>query len=268
MTELPTDPPWPPRSDDWRHDAPDPPEAFPVPWGPGDAVAMVAWVLIAQIIVGIVVGGAGVDFESTLGFLGTAIAVQLMTLGGVYLWLHRRGAWSWRLLGPVRPERRFVWAGIGVGISGVVIVVFTLTLLGQLLGPLEVPTQEALEQASQGGLATVLGIVVAVFIAPVLEELVFRGILFQTLRHRIGVWPGMVISALVFGFIHLEFIVSSTGEYRPAGFLPIAALTLLGVWFAGAFHRSGSLVVPIVGHASFNGVVIALTFVPVEALTV
>jgi membrane protease YdiL (CAAX protease family) len=76
----------------------------------------------------------------------------------------------------------------------------------------------------------------------------------------------MVLSGLVFGFIHLEFIVSSTGEYRPGGFLPIAALTILGVWFAGAFHRSGSLVVPIVGHASFNASVIALSFVPVEAV--
>lgn len=261
----PLDPAWPDRPEGWRHDAPDPPESFPVPWSPGDGLALVAWILIAQLLVGSVLATAGVDFDTTLGFLGTAIAVQLVTLGGAYLWLRRRRSWSWRLLGPVRPASRFIWTGIGVGISGVVLVVFVLTVLDQILGPLDVPTQEALEQASQGGLATVLGIVVAVLIAPVLEELIFRGVLFQTLRHRLGLWPGMVLSGLVFGFIHLEFILSATGEYRPAGFVPIAGLTILGVWFAGAFHRSGSLVTPIVGHAAFNGTVIALSFLPVEA---
>ena len=55
------------------------------------------------------------------------------------------------------------------------------------------------------------------------------------------------MSSLVFGFVHLELIPT------PAS---LAALVIVGAWLAGAFHRSGSLLVAVVGHATFNGTVI------------
>lgn len=82
-------------------------------------------------------------------------------------------------------------------------------------------------------------IFVAVILAPLFEELMFRGLLLPALAKRIGVgWSIMVVSAL-FGAIHLHL---------PSMF----PLSLLAVAFSLAYLYSGNLLVPIVMHGLFN----------------
>ncbi|MBI4578212.1 MAG: CPBP family intramembrane metalloprotease [Planctomycetes bacterium] len=89
----------------------------------------------------------------------------------------------------------------------------------------------------------------AAVLAPLGEELLFRGIL-QTgmrrilpprrgsLRHR---WLGIVLASLVFGAMHLP-----TPQYVPA-------LVVLGIILGWQYERTGSLRVPIAVHMLFNG---------------
>lgn len=91
--------------------------------------------------------------------------------------------------------------------------------------------------------ATLLGSVV---FAPVFEELVFRGLLFGTLRARLA-WPlAGVASALVFSFAH---------GYGFGGF---ASVFLSGLLWAWAYERTGSLLPSMAAHA-VNNVIVALT---------
>lgn len=83
-----------------------------------------------------------------------------------------------------------------------------------------------------------LSIVVA---TPLLEELLFRGVVYQTLRGHLGVWPAVLLSALVFAAAHGE----------P---LQIVRLTLMGMVLAYSYERSGTLLVPIGIHAVQNTV--------------
>ena len=85
--------------------------------------------------------------------------------------------------------------------------------------------------------------------APVAEELLFRGLLFRTLRDglsrrgpRFGVWGGAIISGVLFGGIHF-----GGGQ---DDFLPV--LMLLGIVLALAYHWSGTIYVPIAIHAFNN----------------
>ncbi|MDO9356594.1 MAG: CPBP family glutamic-type intramembrane protease [Solirubrobacteraceae bacterium] len=86
--------------------------------------------------------------------------------------------------------------------------------------------------------------------APVAEELLFRGLLFRTLRDglsskwgaRGGLAGGAIISGLIFGGVHL-----GGGQ---DDFLPV--LMLLGIVLALAYHWSGSIYVPIAIHAANN----------------
>lgn len=244
----PPDPPWPSPPPGWRHDAPDPPDAFAVPFRILDGLVLVAWSLAAQLLVQAPFALAGAAFEPGAGLVAIFIVSQLVTLGGVVGYLAVQGRLSWRLLGPVRPTWRHVGVGIGVGISGLVITTVALQLLQTLTGSTE-PADQAIQQSSlRGGLAATLSVVSAVAVGPVLEEVIFRGVFFQGLRRRLGLWPGLVLSSIVWGLVHLE--VSP---------IFMAGLMIFGVWLAGAFHRSGSLVVPIVGHAVFNGVAIGLS---------
>ena len=46
--------------------------------------------------------------------------------------------------------------------------------------------------------------VLLIVVAPLAEEFFFRGFLYQALRNSFGVWPGAVLSGLVFGVIHFS----------------------------------------------------------------
>jgi membrane protease YdiL (CAAX protease family) len=90
---------------------------------------------------------------------------------------------------------------------------------------------------------TVLG---AVVFAPIFEELIFRGLLYGSLRARFS-WPvAAVASALIFGLAH---------GYGPAGFGSVLASGLL---WAYLYERTGSLVPGIVAHVA-NNLAVALT---------
>lgn len=240
------DPPWPAREPDWRHDAPDPPDAFPVPWSWVDGLALVLVSIGAQIIAAGIVAAAGYSIEDPIPLLVMTAASQVLTVGLAVWWLRRRRVLSWRLLGPLRPTLRHAAIGVGIGVSGYVIVTLTVLVASALFGEFAPPNQQVLDQSLTGPLATALGVLVAVLLAPVVEEFIFRGVLFQTLRERIGLWPAIGISSMVFGLLHL--------------LAPLYAivLTILGFWLAGAFHRTGSIVVPIVGHAIFNAIALTL----------
>ncbi len=79
----------------------------------------------------------------------------------------------------------------------------------------------------------------AVIVAPVTEEVIFRAGLFRYLRTRIPRPLAVVLPALLFGVLHGSL----------AAFVP---LVLLGIIFALAYERTGRISVPIVAHALFN----------------
>ena len=79
----------------------------------------------------------------------------------------------------------------------------------------------------------------AVVVAPLTEELIFRAGLFRYLRTRIPRPAAIVLPALLFGSLHANLVA----------FVP---LVLLGVVFALAYERTGRIWVPIVAHALFN----------------
>lgn len=81
----------------------------------------------------------------------------------------------------------------------------------------------------------VLGIVVA----PVTEELLFRGAMFGSMRTRLGSRVGAVLSSLIFAAVHQSL----------TALVPLFVLALVLCW---VYERSGSLVAPIVVHMLNN----------------
>ena len=81
--------------------------------------------------------------------------------------------------------------------------------------------------------------------APVVEELLFRGVLFGGLTKIMPVWPAMVLSGLVFAVIHVN----------AATLIP---LWFLGIAFAWLYARTGTLLAPMAVHFTFNAINLAL----------
>ncbi|MEW6462478.1 MAG: CPBP family intramembrane glutamic endopeptidase [Pseudomonadota bacterium] len=78
-------------------------------------------------------------------------------------------------------------------------------------------------------------------VAVVAEELLFRGVLQPALTQRLGTWPGLLLTAALFGAAHLPF---------SALFALLAAVAGLG--YGLAFHYSGRLSLAIALHAAVN----------------
>ena len=91
--------------------------------------------------------------------------------------------------------------------------------------------------------------VMAVVIAPLAEEFLYRGILLMTLVRHVGIVPALVVSSAVFAAAHF------TAE--PQALLP---LFCLGMALGYIAYRTRSLVAPIIAHALFNGLMVFGTF--------
>ncbi|MDH5564199.1 MAG: CPBP family intramembrane metalloprotease, partial [Nitrospirota bacterium] len=76
-----------------------------------------------------------------------------------------------------------------------------------------------------------------VVVAPIFEELIFRGILYSTLRAKFGVPASLIGSALIFALAH---------GYGPTAFLTVFWSGMLWAW---VYERTGSLIPGMCAHA-------------------
>jgi membrane protease YdiL (CAAX protease family) len=90
-------------------------------------------------------------------------------------------------------------------------------------------------------------ILLAVVVAPLAEEFVFRGFLYGVLKRYTGALPALIFTGISFALIHLH-----VPSLLPL-FLLACVLTL-------AYELSGSLLVPMAMHALFNSVTLVGVF--------
>jgi membrane protease YdiL (CAAX protease family) len=226
-----------------------PVRAHALPWEWWDAIGIyAAWLLLSS-VAALAVGGI-VDPESDAG-LAVAIVVTLVILIAVTAtWLHLRGRAAGvsdavrRALGPKRITLGDVARGVGYGLAAFLIVQLGLglaiTSVLEALGRDLPVVQEEVQSAVQGTGASSLLVAVAVaLLAPIGEEVLFRGVLYQALAKHLSGWPAIGLSGLAFGLVHLELFV--------------VLLTFpLGMFLAWTVRRTGTVVVPIAAHAVFN----------------
>lgn len=96
--------------------------------------------------------------------------------------------------------------------------------------------QAAMEQLSLGE-----ELIVTVLLAPVAEELVFRGAMFAALLRRWGIWTALLVPSLIWGLIHVQY------EWWLAG-----SIAGSGVLLAMVRWKGGSLYLPIGLHMAWN----------------
>jgi hypothetical protein len=83
-------------------------------------------------------------------------------------------------------------------------------------------------------------LIVGVLVAPLVEEIFFRGFLFQGFRQRYGWIPALALSSVIFAAAHLD----------PVSFIPTF---VLGAVMAYVYHRSNSIWPGILLHFLNNG---------------
>ena len=90
-------------------------------------------------------------------------------------------------------------------------------------------------------------IVLAVVIAPLAEEFVFRGFLYGVAKHFAGSLPALALTGVAFALVHLHL----------PSLLP---LFLLACVLTFAYELTGSLLVPMAMHSLFNAITLVGVF--------
>ncbi len=185
--------------------------------------------------------------------LAVSVPVQaLVMLAGIRLMSRRKGT------GDLRHDFHLTykegdWVALFYGAGLLLAAALLLAGLFRALG-IDPPTQQVVEGAEEAE-RIAEKLVIALFIglvAPVVEELLFRGMLFDALLRRNSVTRTIWISGAVFGLVHLV---------DPASYALVPALIGLGVILGYVRRNSGSLSQPILMHVGFNSVTAIALFV-------
>ena len=135
---------------------------------------------------------------------------------------------------------KFDWGTLGIGcgllVGGYIIIIVHNALLF-LLG-VDTQGENIVELFAELDSPVWFFIVGAIF-APLVEEIFFRGFLFQGFRERYGWVTGMLISAAIFAIAHLDLVV-------------LIPTFILGCLLAYVFHRSNSIWPGIILHFLVN----------------
>ena len=121
------------------------------------------------------------------------------------------------------------------------------SLLAQLNLLLKQPSAQWLalmeEALPTGALATALTILTVVVVAPLVEELVFRGLLHRLASRQWGPWAATSLSSLVFGLIHGEpwYLFGLVGIGVVLALVYEATGSVLACWVTHMVHNAVSL---------------------------
>lgn len=188
----------------------------------GVALLLLFWVLAGYILAQVLVAGyiwtsvqLGVSyagFDTTVLNVVMTAAIYLLSLGIVLIvpWTLKRRRTSLEMLGL---QRLLSWKDIGLAPAGfVVYMVVSVVLLGIVTALL--PGFDA-EQVQQNGFEGItlqyqyyLAFATLVVIAPVAEEILFRGYLYGKLRTKVPLWAAILAVSILFAAIHGQWNVA------------------------------------------------------------
>ena len=208
------------------------PVTYSVPWKPMDnwiAVALLA-LIDAGLLVNAMLGQRGQLAQSWI-----LIIVQLAYLLPVIVIFAWRGV-HWKVIGFGKFNLGTLAIGCGLLIgSYMIILVHNLILTG-----IGVETQgDRITQIFALLDTPIWFLIVGAVLAPLVEEIFFRGFLFQGLRAKYGWFGGMLLSSGVFAVAHLNL----------ASLVPTF---VLGNLLAYLYHRSNSVWPGVLLHALIN----------------
>jgi membrane protease YdiL (CAAX protease family) len=216
--------------------------SYAVPWTPRDVWIgiglLIAWLAVA---IGASLFLRNLALEVNTGlFVSLAELLLLVPVWVLAVW--RRGA-SWTRLG----LRGFQGGMLGLG-CGLMLLSYLLNLgYSTLLAFLDLTMQPSLVPILAELSSPWLFAVGVVVIAPLVEEIFFRGFVFAGLRPRYGWKKAAIVSSACFALIHLQ----------PTAVVPIF---ILGYIFAYLYHRSNSIWPAVLMHVSSNALALGAAY--------
>lgn len=185
-----------------------------------------------------------------------AVAVQvgayLLLLAAVVVLMRMRGERFWRGIAWKFPAGT---NAVGLFVGGAMLSIAVQAVSSLLPIPKQLPIEEFFRDPAGIWMLAIFGTLVA----PFMEELFFRGLLFPALARHVSVWISALFTAFCFALLH--------GVQLKFSWAPLLILLIVGLALTWVRWRFDSLAASTLVHAGYNFLLFALLFVATRGFT-
>ncbi|MGH2381268.1 MAG: lysostaphin resistance A-like protein, partial [Candidatus Limnocylindria bacterium] len=178
---------------------------------------------------------------ATVVLVATAVALLLVS----WFLVFRPGALEALPSLPGRDPFGALRSGLGWGLLAWLGATLVSAAIAWLLGRIGIQPEPLTAERAISLLDPILVVLAVVILAPIAEEVFFRGVVFNAWLREGGRRWAFIGSSVLFGLIHLSLVA-------------LVPIFLLGLALAWVYERAGNLLAPIAMHATVNGISVAV----------
>ncbi len=223
-------------------------------WGLRDVIRIAVLAVIAIAVFSIaalfIAGSTAGRFSPEFGrdpkvIIPAQLAAYLVVIGFMVVLVRARRREFWGAIRWNWPQTNWVvYAAVGV------VLAFGVQSASTLL---PIPKSLPIEKYFRDSLSAYLMAAFGVSVAPLVEELFFRGFLYPVLARRLGVAAGVVITAGSFALIHESQLARAWG--------PLLLLFVVGLILTLVRARTGSVAASFLIHVAYNVTLFSMLYI-------
>lgn len=203
------------------------------------ASAIVGWPIVHGFLLDAITPQQGEGTAPLRLVLFVVLAAYLAVALAIVAMARWRGGKDWRRLVGWQPmaarlNDKLLWA---IAAGTLIYSVTATAVLGYFY-----PTSQSWFTIPSDKKAALMLLVLAVVLAPITEELLFRGWIYTSLRFSFGLWPAILSSAALFGLAHYEDTHLYALAVFPVGIALAAIRERTGVKGSMLFHALNNLI--------------------------
>lgn len=187
------------------------------------------------------VGAVGLNSDNFYWFIIISQAISLILSIFFVSQKLRQNKLGWQSVGikpfQIRRSLKYIFGYYPIFFGLLLLIVAAIAIATQG-GDIPAAAGSATEDERFGGFVPAL--LITVLLTPVIEEVLFRGVLFTSLRQKKSLVFAIVVGGIIFSLAHIGNPIQALGA------LP------LGIYLCFMYHRLGSIIPGILLHASWN----------------
>ena len=211
-----------------------------------------------MIAAGAILGAVGIPVDGPLARLASVLLQAVVYIGLIRLLVVDSGALSWSGMGITRPKLEALGDLLRGAVWALPVIVATIPIAAIVTRFLPVPPQSPLPPAGDTP-GLLINLMAGVIVAPISEEIMFRGFATSAWMADMGRWRGVIRGALFFAVVHVLTITGvEAGQAIAVAFAAFLGRIPVALALGWLFARTRTIWAPLGLHATFNGILLVL----------